>query len=239
MPTCRLLPTLDSPGATNMALDEAPLRSALERKVASLRFYTWAEPTLSLGYFQNHADRRPGIAWVRRPTGGDAILHHHELTYCLALPAGPPWHTGESWLCRMHHAIGAALRQLGVETSAVVCGEEKRLGPFLCFQHQTPADLRIAGHKVVGSAQRRPHGAMMQHGSILLRTSPHAPELPGIAELSGVDIKLPDLERQIVVALVKETGWAFEPADWTVEDRRAAAELERDKYGTAAWNEKR
>lgn len=239
MPTCRLLPTLDSPGATNMALDEALLRSALECKVASLRLYTWAEPTLSLGYFQRHADRRPGVAWVRRPTGGDAILHHHELTYCLALPAGPPWHTSESWLCRMHHAVGAALRQLGVETNAVVCGEDQRLGPFLCFHHQTPADLRIAGHKVVGSAQRRPHGAMMQHGSILLRMSPHAPELPGIAELSGVTVVMSDLERQIVAALVEETGWTFEPTEWTAEELRAAAELERDKYATAAWNEKR
>jgi lipoyl(octanoyl) transferase len=239
MPTCRLLPTTDSPGPTNMALDEALLRSALERQVASLRFYTWNPPTLSLGYFQTHADRLSGVAWVRRPTGGDAILHHHELTYCLALPAGPPWHTRESWLCRMHHAIGAALRQFGVETNAVVCGEEKRLGPFLCFQHQTPADLRIDGHKVVGSAQRRPHGAMLQHGSILLRTSPHAPELPGIAELSGVTVAWPGLERQIVAALVEETGWAFEPGDWTTEERRATDELERDKYTTSAWNEKR
>ena len=239
MPTCRLLPTLDSPGATNMALDEALLRCALERKDASLRFYTWSEPTLSLGYFQNHTDRRPGVAWVRRPTGGDAILHHHELTYCLALPAGSPWHTSESWLCRMHHAIGAALRLLGVNTNAVVCGEEQRIGPFLCFQHQTPADLRITGHKVVGSAQRRPHGAMMQHGSILLRTSPHAPELPGIAELSGVTLKLQDLERAIVAELTQETGWNFVPTEWTSEDRHAATELERDKYATAAWNEKR
>ena len=69
-----------------------------------------------------------------------------------------------------------------------MCGEEKKLGPFLCFQHQTPGDLLVAGHKVVGSAQRRPHGATMQHGSILLRRSPHAPALPGIADLSETPI---------------------------------------------------
>jgi lipoate-protein ligase A len=239
MPTCRLLPTAAAPGATNMALDEALLRSALERKVASLRFYTWSEPTLSLGYFQKHADRLAGVAWVRRPTGGDAILHHHELTYAQALPAGPPWHTSESWICRFHHAVGAALRRFGVEAGAVGCGEEQRLGPFLCFQHQTPADLRIAGHKVAGSAQRRPHGAMLQHGSILLRRSPHAPELPGIADLSGVTVEGPALEWAIVADLAKETGWTFEPADWTADERQWAAELERDKYATAAWNEKR
>jgi lipoyl(octanoyl) transferase len=239
MPTCRLLPTAAAPGPTNMALDEALLRSALERKTASLRFYTWAEPTLSLGYFQKHADRRPGVAWVRRPTGGDAILHHHELTYALALPAGPPWHTAESWLCRFHHAIQAALRQFGVEAQTVVCGEEQRLGPFLCFQHQTPADLRIAGHKVAGSAQRRPHGAMLQHGSILLRQSPHAPELPGITDLTGKAIETSDLEWAIVAELEKEAGWTFEPADWTDEERRVAVELERDKYAATEWNEKR
>ncbi|HEX3147047.1 MAG TPA: biotin/lipoate A/B protein ligase family protein [Gemmataceae bacterium] len=272
MPTCRLLPTAAASGAMNMALDEALLRSAVERKVASLRFYTWSEPTLSLGYFQPHADRLAdhllaNVAWVRRPTGGDAILHHHELTYTLAIPAGPPWHTAESWLCRFHHAIAAALRQVGVEAQTVVCGEEQRLGPYLCFQHQTPADLRIAGHKVVGSAQRRPHGATMQHGSILLRRSAFAPALPGIAELSGVQIgeaepeaqrgrrhpNDPDalalaalrapatrtLEEAIVTELVKESGWTFEPSDWTAEERQAAAELECDKYGTRAWNEKR
>ena len=244
MPTCRLLPTAAAPGATNMALDEALLRSAVEDKIASLRFYTWSEPTLSLGYFQHHADRlkdplQAGVAWLRRPTGGDAILHHHELTYTLALPAGPPWHTAESWLCRFHNAIEAAFRQFGVNARPVVCGEEQRLGPFLCFQHQTPADLRIDGHKVVGSAQRRPHGATMQHGSILLRKSPHAPALPGIRELSGIDLAIPELERAIVAELAKETGWTFEPGDWSDDERRAAAELEREKYGATEWNEKR
>jgi lipoate-protein ligase A len=227
-----------------MAADEVLLRSALERDVASLRFYTWDEPTLSLGYFQPHADRLADsilaeVAWVRRPTGGAAILHHLELTYALALPAGPPWHSSESWLCRFHHAVAAALKSFGVESRAVVCGEEKKLGPFLCFQHQTPGDLLVAGHKVVGSAQRRPHGATMQHGSILLRRSPNAPALPGIVDLSMTPIDNADLERRIVAELKRETGWTFEADDWTVDERHDAAELEGEKYGTAAWNEKR
>jgi lipoyl(octanoyl) transferase len=239
MLVCRLMPMLDSPGALNMALDEALLRSALEHKVASLRFYTWTEPTLSLGYFQKHIERLSSVAWIRRPTGGDAIIHHHELTYCLALPAGPPWHTSESWLCRFHHAVGAALRTFGVDAHGVACGEETRLGPFLCFQHQTPADLRIGGHKVVGSAQRRPHGAMMQHGSILLRQSPFAPELPGIADLTDVAIEIGELQRAIVSALKTETGWQFVPDAWTGLEWQTASELERNKYSTSEWNEKR
>ncbi len=228
----------------NMAFDEALLRSAVDRHVASLRFYTWSEPTLSLGYFQHHGDRlndplQATVAWVRRPTGGDAILHHHELTYTLALPSGQPWHTAESWLCRMHHAIEAALWTFGVEARPVVCGEEQRLGPFLCFQHQTPADLRIGGHKVVGSAQRRPHGATMQHGSILLRQSPLAPALPGIVELAGVNVEVSDLQGAIVSELTRATDWTFEPCDWTPEELQAADGLDQTKYATREWNEKR
>lgn len=244
MTVCRLLPTASAPGSWNMAADEALQRSAVERGVASLRFYTWAEPTLSLGYFQAHADRlgdphMADVARVRRHTGGAAILHHHEITYALALPAGAPWHTAESWLCRFHHAVGSALAGFGVPTRGVVCGEERKLGEFLCFLHQTPGDLLAAGHKVVGSAQRRPHGALMQHGSILLRRSPHAPVLPGIAEATGVAVEGGALTGAVVAELARRTGWAFEPGDWTADERRTAADIEREKYATAGWNEKR
>src|SRR5262245_39757909 len=97
MPLCRLLSTAVASGAANMAMDETLLTSALERGVASLRFYRWSVPTLSLGYFQPHSEALAdpnlvGVDWVRRPTGGAAILHHLEITYALALPAGPPWH---------------------------------------------------------------------------------------------------------------------------------------------------
>jgi lipoate-protein ligase A len=228
----------------NMALDEALLQSALTRGDAALRFYFWSEPTLSLGYFQSHTERLADpllkdVAYVRRPTGGAAILHHLEITYALALPAGPPWHNAENWICRMHYAIAGALRRFEVNATAVACGEEQKLGPHLCFLHQTPADLRINQHKVVGSAQRRPHGATMQHGSILLRRSPHAPSLPGICDLAGRDVNASELERGIVAELSAATQWAFEPTDWSEAERIAANELERTKYATQEWNEKR
>ena len=159
MPICRLLPTIAATGSTHMATDESLMKSASAGS-PSLRFYTWSTPTLSLGYFQAHEDRLRDpllacVPWVRRHTGGGAILHHHELTYALTLPAGPPWHTGESWLCQFHHVVTAALRQYDVKVRAVVCGEEKKIGDFLCFLDQTPGDLLIAGHKVVGAPARR------------------------------------------------------------------------------------
>src|ERR1051326_1065531 len=87
---CRLLPFAVADGPQNMAADEVLLHSAAAGQV-SLRFYGWTEATLSLGYFQ-HAARRlddpllPELPFVRRPTGGDALVHHQELTYCLAVP---------------------------------------------------------------------------------------------------------------------------------------------------------
>src|SRR5437764_13503633 len=103
-PTIRALPFAAADGPTNMAADEAMLESASERGVASLRFYTWTEPTLSLGYFQSSEARTlpnlAPLAWVRRSTGGAGIVHHHELTYSFALPATPPWKSDDSWVCR-------------------------------------------------------------------------------------------------------------------------------------------
>ena len=60
---------------------------------------------------------------------------------------------------------------------AAACREETRFTGLLCFQHLTPGDLLLQGAKVVGSAQRRHRGALLQHGGILLAASPHAPEL--------------------------------------------------------------
>src|SRR5205823_2015987 len=91
--TVRLLPDGVGDGPTNMALDEALLATAVAGE-ASLRFYGWGEPTLSLGYFQPSAPARamfPGLPWLRRATGGAALVHHHELTYALALPVGRAW----------------------------------------------------------------------------------------------------------------------------------------------------
>src|SRR3954447_24341632 len=92
---CRLIIDPRAPGPHNMAVDEALLIDAAEHNTAALRFYSWNEPTLSLGYFQNYADRHQhaaslACAVVRRQPGGGAILHDRELTYSLALPTNHP-----------------------------------------------------------------------------------------------------------------------------------------------------
>lgn len=242
--TIRLLPLEAADGATNMAADEALLESAVHG-VASLRFYTWTEPTLSLGYFQHASERAADanlspLAWVRRATGGAAIVHHHELTYALALPPGKEWTSAEHWICRMHHVVQAVLRERGVRTHAVVCGEEQKLGPLVCFLHQTPGDLLLNGSKVAGSAQRKMRGALLQHGSILLRRSEYAPHLPGISDSPGApDLSPAELATALKAALAAETGWSFTPDGWTAEERERTAAIRAEKYANRDWNEKR
>ena len=242
MPTVRLLPSETLPGPDQMAADDVLLHAAAERGVASLRFYAWSEPTLSLGYFQPARDRHAfaSLPWVRRATGGAALVHHHEVTYALALPAGRDWHDPhESWLCRLHHTIRDTLKPLGVTLRAVVCGQERTLGDVLCFLKQTPADLLCDGAKVVGSAQRKQKGSLLQHGGILLGRSEFAPELAGLAELAGVSLTAEQVAAAVAERFAADTGWPLEPGDWTDGEQTLRAEIARDKYRSPAWNEKR
>jgi lipoate-protein ligase A len=241
----RLLPFAAADAATNMAADEVLLETASTQGWPSLRFYTWTEPTLSLGYFQPAAvkDTLPGVrnlAWVRRASGGAAILHHHELTYGLALPPGPPWQSAESWICRFHHLLQDVLADHGVTARLVRCGEERKLGEVLCFLHQTPGDLTIAGSKVAGSAQRKLRGSLLQHGSLLLRRSEFAPQLPGMCDLAERDLFTPpQLAELLTRSLVAALQTPIEPGDWTAAEVDRLATLRSEKYAHPNWNAKR
>jgi lipoyl(octanoyl) transferase len=240
----RVLPYADADGATNMAADETLVRSAAEG-VASLRFYGWAAATLSLGYFQPCAvrlsdPRLASLPWVRRPSGGATLVHHHELTYAIALPFGPPWQSGEPWMPRMHRLITAALADLGVNENVQAMGQAPiRHGDVLCFQQYTAGDLLSAGKKVVGSAQRKYRQALMQHGSILLEESEHTPDLPGLRETAGVILSVAQVHEAVLRAFTKDSAWRIEASDWTSQERVGIDELVRERYASAEWNEKR
>jgi lipoate-protein ligase A len=240
--TCRLLPLEAAAGPQQMAADEALLESAVAG-CASLRFYTWSEPTVSLGYFQPAAARlrhavHAALPFVRRPSGGAALLHDRELTYCLALPA-TPLQRGVSWLERMHAVIHSALSGLGVPTQPAAVETPAGFTGFLCFAHQTPGDVLLAGHKIAGSAQRRQRGALMQHGGILLATSRLEPSLPGIAELSGRALPSEALRDAVAGAFARETCWTVTAATWTEVESARIQELAAVKYTQSWWNEKR
>ena len=241
--SCRLLPFSVADGAHNMAADESLLGSAIAG-VASLRFYGWSEATLSLGYFQRARARntQPNLAalpFVRRPSGGGALVHHHEVTYALALPAGRPWQTGESWLCRMHEIIAGVLRSLGVFVRDCVGTGTAPSDRFLCFAKLTPGDLLIDSVKIVGSAQRRQRGALLQHGAILLAASPHAPVLPGIRELTGLSLSVEETCQTVAMEFARKTGWHLHSQQWTLAELDQTRELVHTKYSQESWNCKR
>jgi lipoyl(octanoyl) transferase len=233
----RLLPFGIVDGYHNMAADEALLQSATAG-VASLRFYGWSVPTVSLGYFESSESRSVRtLPWVRRQTGGKTLVHHHELTYALALPPG----CGDNWLTRMHkRVILPALERLGLRGDIVGVETTKPpTGDDLCFLYHTAGDLLCHGAKIVGSAQRRRRRCLLQHGSILLARSEHAPQLPGILELTGVACDSADLQENVVEEIRRETGWRVVPGSWTPREEGAIEELVRDRYSTVVWNEKR
>jgi lipoate-protein ligase A len=246
----RLLPYSAADGPHNMAADETLLESAV-RGVASLRFYGWSSPTLSLGYFQPERSRLedPRLAalpFVRRASGGDALIHHHEVTYALALPAGRPWQSRNAWPQRMHRIIAAALEGFGIPANLHPFSRDakssERSAPFTgirCFQHFTPGDVLVNGAKVVGSAQRRQRGSILQHGGILLRASPYAPMLPGIAELTGRSLTAEEVCASVRHCFAQDTGWGIEAGDWTTVELARIEELAERKYSQDTWNRKR
>jgi lipoate-protein ligase A len=170
----RHLVTPAASGAWNMAFDEALLHRARETGETVLRVYTWSAPTLSLGRNQRAAGlydlelaRARGVEFVRRPTGGRAVLHHREITYSVTAPVSDA-NLRDSYE-RINALLVRALRILGVDVS-VATNEQPAPLPDAspCFEVPTVGELTFRGRKLVGSAQWREDGALLQHGSILI-----------------------------------------------------------------------
>lgn len=235
---CRLIiDAQPGDGRWNMAVDEALLESAISGGPTVLRFYQWARPTLSLGYFQPAEELNTRPAWrdldrVRRLTGGGTILHHHEWTYGCALPADQKLVKHPYDLYDMIHqaicdwfreAIGVPLAMRGVTRHADV-------EPTLCFLREDSHDVCFASHKVLGSAQRRRKGALLQHGSLVLHASEFAPELPGLCDLVAT-LKFSEEQRQVLARHVAATmGDPVTVSDLTTEETRMAQELVDTRY---------
>lgn len=172
-PRWRLLRSGAADGVTNMATDAALLAHARRTGEATLRLYEWDRPTLSLGRNERSRDvfdpaliTAAGADVVRRPTGGRALLHHREVTYSVTAPASLT-------LAESYSAINAflldALERLGVKARvAAPAGRPLLPEGAACFAQPGAGELIVNGAKLVGSAQQREEGALLQHGSILI-----------------------------------------------------------------------
>jgi lipoate-protein ligase A len=168
-------PTPAADGARNMALDEALMRRAARTRDAVFRVYGWSSPALSLGRNQRargiyDCDRALalGVSFVRRPTGGRALLHHREITYSATLPVGGAAQATAAYEF-INDVLLDALHALGVRAERAAGGASIAPGPRPCFDVAAPREIAIAGRKLVGSAQWRHDGVLLQHGSILVR----------------------------------------------------------------------
>ncbi len=161
-----------------MALEEALLEACVRGDSPPiLRLYAWQPPCLSLGYAQALSEvdlaRLEARGWdlVRRPTGGRAILHTDELTYAVIGPVEHPLLCGsvlESYQ-RLARALLAALHWLGVpaEMNEATPASSFTANP-ICFEMPSAYEITVAGRKLIGSAQARRQGGVLQHGALPL-----------------------------------------------------------------------
>lgn len=245
--------------AWNMAVDEA----LLDRPDSgwTLRFYRWRRPTISIGYAQRlaaAADQerawRLGVDVVRRPTGGRAVLHADELTYALAAPADSTPLSGgiAASYRRIAAGLQAGLRLLGADVEVARSGAAPSPGGKRpCFAARTRYEISVGGRKLVGSAQRRRNGRLLQHGSLLLGAP--QPLLwsalgDGFEEAmrcaSWLDELLPGRPstRMLVACLGRgiagELGLQVRRARLSVAERRLAGGLAH-RYRDGAWTARR
>jgi lipoate-protein ligase A len=164
----------------NMATEIVLLHAASREEIGpTLRFYSWDPPAVSLGRFQRTdginlaALERRGWDLVRRPTGGRAVLHQHEVTYSIVLPPSVVENAG----VRTSHAVLTKLLNDGLRRLLPDSSAERIVPPARderanrtpnCFATAAECDVVTEAGKLVGSAQARHGGALLQHGSILL-----------------------------------------------------------------------
>jgi lipoyl(octanoyl) transferase len=163
---------LPHPGWLNMGIDAALLERA-DRGERWLRLYAW-EPTLSFGRHEPAARRydrtaieASALAVVRRPTGGRAVWHAGELTYAVAAPVTGLGSLREAYQ-RIHLVLRDALRQLGAPAELARARGRQTVDAGACFAGSAGGEVEVHGRKIVGSAQLRHNGALLQHGSVLL-----------------------------------------------------------------------
>jgi lipoate-protein ligase A len=168
-------------GYVNMAADICSMelvRSGAAEAV--FRTYTWKPHCLSIGRFQQperEADVKKlledGFHIVRRPTGGRAVWHGHELTYSLVAGTDHPLVSGtiEESLKKVAAVLTEGLRMTGIPAvlnagSRELSGEGRKYNP--CFTSHGRFEIMTPdGRKLVGSAQARSHNVFIEHGSVI------------------------------------------------------------------------
>jgi lipoate-protein ligase A len=188
---------------------------------------------------------KDGVAFVRRPTGGRAVLHHLELTYSVVFPLG---HFGG--LKSAYRRINRGLRE-GLSTLGAVVELADRTGPSLppdagpCFRHPAEGEVTALGRKLVGSAQVRLGDVVLQHGSIMLdgdqellrRLRMDDEPVPPPATLKSALGRIPelaDIRNAVRTGLATGLGGVWTTGDYG-DDERMAEERLLAHYEDSGW----
>ncbi len=264
----RLLITSPTDGATNMAIDEAILYALAEGNgQPTLRFYAWSPPCLSLGYNQHWQDvnetacQRMGYTWVRRATGGRAILHTNELTYSIITRSDDPRVAGgvvESYR-QLSRGLLLGLRRLGAQAAQSKGNMPKNPAQgAACFDTPSHYEVTLNGKKLIGSAQVRRKGMVLQHGTL-----PLGGDITRIfdalalsqAEKSDLSQKLLARATTLERALGRVISFEFaaealsagftealnlrlQSGQLTSREHELAAQLRAEQYTNDAWNKR-
>lgn len=207
-----------------MAVDEALLRGATERRMPLLRVYMWTRPAVSFGYFQKFpVDIAAKYEIVRRPTGGGMVYHGKDTTYTVVVPRGHSLYemSAASAYCALHRAIVVACEQLtdkrsGGNPTLRMSLPTSPHGQYECFQNPVHGDVVADGRKLAGGAQRRTKQGMLHQGSI------------------AEEITANRLQAGFYITFQAD----FQTYALTKAENTIVEELFREKYTTDAWNRK-
>ncbi len=239
-----------------MAVDEAIAIAFSQGKVPpTLRLYRWSVPSVSIGSFQKWepecsdlAARGP-LRFVRRITGGRALLHDRELTYSVVAGTKDPLFTGgiKGTFYAIAGGFLAGLKSLQVEADIYAPPRSQRLeraASPLCFASTSWYEITAREKKLIGSAQRRWVRHFLQHGSLILEKQDRAGFSPSENQIGLAEL-LPALPSEAMLEQAIASG--FEAAlpiqlilgSLTPEEEEIAAHLGKEKYGSDAWNRER
>ena len=240
--------------AMNMAIDEAIALSFPKKNLPTLRLYQWACPTLTIGAFQkldplllSTLDKHQ-IAWIRRITGGKALLHDRDITYSVVASTGDALFSDgiKKTFFSIAQGLLAGLHHLGVD--ATVHLPEKKPSPQtqnpFCATSISWYEMAVNEKKFIGSAQKRWRDTFLQHGSLPLVQSPIAKQCHIETLQSLVDLipQLPPVSKiyqAIQTGFETALGIRLEQGSLTHEEEQLAKQLAEEKYGCSTWNENR
>jgi lipoyl(octanoyl) transferase len=261
--TWRLIDSGPCGASYNMALDEAVAGTVREDYAPpTLRFYEWDMPSVSIGCFQKIRDidteycRQCNIPFVRRPTGGRAILHGDEITYSFSAKTSTGLFSKglfDSYK-KISLALGKALLKTGLTPELKLLKDKRGAARSdmqkspLCFQSVSYGEISVSSSKIIGSAQKRWPDGLLQQGSIPFspdreksgRVFRIQPPLESDNKAHGLKDIVPDLDparlKDAIRASFEEMfDVSFVISTPSKEEISLAHELESLKYSSPGW----